>query len=84
MHRKPNFICRSSLHEFRVEMDRDMRIIRPFIQPHRGKLEGAIPAVIQTWKIFCRDQRKHLGGCIQKFPDWAPGARTANETALCW
>jgi hypothetical protein len=25
----------------------------------------------------------HLGGCIQKFLDWLPGARTANGTALC-
>jgi hypothetical protein len=24
-----------------------------------------------------------IGGCIQKFPDWQPGARTANGTALC-
>jgi hypothetical protein len=24
-----------------------------------------------------------VGGCIQKFPDWPPGARTANGTALC-
>jgi hypothetical protein len=24
-----------------------------------------------------------LGGCIQKFPDWPPGARTANGTAFC-
>jgi len=23
-------------------------------------------------------------GCIQKFPDWPPGARTANCTALCY
>jgi len=22
-------------------------------------------------------------GCAQKFPDWPPGARTANGTALC-
>jgi len=22
-------------------------------------------------------------GCIQKFPDWQPGARTANGTVLC-
>jgi hypothetical protein len=22
-------------------------------------------------------------GCIQKFPDWQPGVRTANGTALC-
>jgi hypothetical protein len=24
-----------------------------------------------------------LRECIQKFPDWAPGAKTANGTALC-
>jgi hypothetical protein len=33
------------------------------------------------------DRREHscicIGGCIQKFPDWPPGARTANGTALC-
>jgi hypothetical protein len=25
----------------------------------------------------------NVHGCIQKFPDWPPGARTANGTALC-
>jgi hypothetical protein len=25
-----------------------------------------------------------IGGCIQKFPDWPPGAGTANGTALCY
>jgi hypothetical protein len=29
---------------------------------------------------FCEE---HIGGCIQKFPDWPPGARTANGTTLC-
>jgi hypothetical protein len=24
-----------------------------------------------------------IGGCIQKFPDWPPGVRTASGTALC-
>jgi len=24
-----------------------------------------------------------IWGCIEKFPDWPPGARTANDTALC-
>jgi len=24
-----------------------------------------------------------IGVCYQKFPDWPPGARTANDTALC-
>jgi len=26
---------------------------------------------------------RYIQGCIQKFPDWQPGARTANGTALC-
>jgi hypothetical protein len=30
-----------------------------------------------------RVERAYVGGCIQKFPDWLPGARTANGTALC-
>jgi len=25
----------------------------------------------------------YIGGCIQKFPDWPPGARTANGIVLC-
>jgi hypothetical protein len=25
----------------------------------------------------------YIRGCIQKFPDWPPGARTANGAALC-
>jgi hypothetical protein len=31
------------------------------------------------------DRLEDLGirGCIQKFPDWPPGARTANGTAFC-
>jgi len=24
-----------------------------------------------------------IRGCIQKFPDWPPGVKTANVTALC-
>jgi hypothetical protein len=24
-----------------------------------------------------------IRGCIQKFPDWPSGARTASDTALC-
>jgi hypothetical protein len=27
--------------------------------------------------------KEHIGGCIQKFPDWSPGVRTAGGTALC-
>jgi len=25
---------------------------------------------------------KYIGGCNQNFPEWPPGARTANGTAL--
>jgi len=25
----------------------------------------------------------HIRRCIQKFPDWPPGAGTANDAALC-
>jgi hypothetical protein len=33
--------------------------------------------VMQLW------WRDKTWGCIQKFPDWPPGTRTANGTALC-
>jgi hypothetical protein len=29
------------------------------------------------------ERGRQIRGCIQKFPDWPPGARTANDTALC-
>jgi hypothetical protein len=29
------------------------------------------------------DRGSALRECIQKFPDWPPGARTPNDTALC-
>jgi hypothetical protein len=28
-------------------------------------------------------KNERIRGCIQKFPDWPPTARTANGTALC-
>jgi hypothetical protein len=34
----------------------------------------------RTAETFCMS---HVRGCIQKFPDWPPGARIANGTALC-
>jgi len=33
-----------------------------------------------TWRFFIFVKTR---GCIQKFPDWPSGARTANETVLC-
>jgi hypothetical protein len=49
------------------------------------------------WTTYIRKRRSYLQdlphilhdanwvirGCIQKFPDWPPGVRTANGTALC-
>jgi hypothetical protein len=35
--------------------------------------------IMNGLKIF----RSGIRGCIQKFPDWPPGARTANGIALC-
>jgi len=32
-------------------------------------------------KILLTSLHRTLRGCIQKFPDWSPGARTANGTA---
>jgi hypothetical protein len=30
-----------------------------------------------------RRRRRRIRGCIQKFPDWLPGAKTANDTSVC-
>jgi hypothetical protein len=30
-----------------------------------------------------KNAAKDIQGCIQKLPDWPPGARTASGTALC-
>jgi hypothetical protein len=34
-------------------------------------------------KKHCPESGQYVQDCIQKFPDWPPGARTANGTALC-
>jgi len=33
--------------------------------------------------IILREKYMNIQGCIQKFPDWPPGAGTAHGTALC-
>jgi hypothetical protein len=33
---------------------------------------------------LCFMELGYIRGCIQKFPDWPPGARIANGTALCY
>jgi hypothetical protein len=38
-----------------------------------------VPVILSNVFLFTYN----LQGCIQKFPDWLPGARIANGTALC-
>jgi hypothetical protein len=56
-----------------------------------GPIKGVIP-LITTWNVvsdlkYCRlwsdTVSIHIRECIQKCPDCLPGARTANDTALC-
>jgi hypothetical protein len=42
-----------------------------------------LSTTVAITKGLCRKVLFTIGGCIQKFPDWPPGARTANGTALC-
>jgi hypothetical protein len=42
------------------------------------------PVETGLWYIFrVKVTVSYIQGCIQKFPDWLPGARTANGTAIC-
>jgi len=34
--------------------------------------------------VCCVQFASSVRGCIHKFPDWPPGARTANGRALCY
>jgi len=37
---------------------------------------------VTPWKRMVEWTRRSIGECVQKFPDWPPGAGTANGTAL--
>jgi hypothetical protein len=38
----------------------------------------------RSWgMLYMKRVNIRIRECIQKFPDWPPGARTANGTALC-
>jgi hypothetical protein len=52
---------------------------------HRYKSQFVIPIFSQLESEIVSNyvHSRDIGGCIQKFPDWPPGARTANGTALC-
>jgi hypothetical protein len=51
-----------------------LKVLRRIFGPKREEVEG--------WRNLYNDD-VHTRGCIQKFPDWPPGARTAHGTALC-
>jgi hypothetical protein len=47
----------------------------------------SVPHKVPVWCVYCVplncNPSGSILGCIQKFPDWPPGARTANGIALC-
>jgi hypothetical protein len=42
-----------------------------------------LQSMLSVLLYYLQKVNGHVRGCIQKFPDWPPGARTANGTALC-
>jgi hypothetical protein len=68
-------------------------------RPHRERARSSIvPVTIRNVRklkmvqfrtnlevnfVYSLSIAKVIGGCIQKFPDWSPGARTAYGTVLC-
>jgi hypothetical protein len=48
-------------------------------------MSGWVAALVQLVQFLAVNLYRgpELRGCFQKFPDWPPGARTANGTALC-
>jgi hypothetical protein len=52
------------------------------------KLQGSISHTCYILYNVCiklseSEEVASIGGCIQKFPDWPPRARTASGTTLC-
>jgi hypothetical protein len=54
-----------------------------FIELFRLTVRHAFISISSFGVIKLRHTHTDVRGCIQKFPDWPPGARTANCTALC-
>jgi hypothetical protein len=54
-----------------------------------GRTKHLILQIIQSFKMLNQllyntvNPNNVLRGCIQTFPDWPPGVRTANGTDLC-
>jgi hypothetical protein len=54
-------------------------------RPGRFTLRDRAPGIRPVWTRWYLTTAVSLTRvCIQKFPDWPPGARTANGTALCY
>jgi len=50
----------------------------------RGKIKSSGESeTVNKDTVSGRRHSVAIRGCIQKFRDWPPGARTANGTALC-
>jgi hypothetical protein len=59
-----------------------------YVVGSRGSFPGGKAAGAWSWPLTSSAEVKEcvelaIRGCIQKFLDWPPGARTANGTALC-
>jgi len=48
-----------------------------YLDRETGTVRKEGPVLITTSQII------RVRSCIQKFPDWSPGARTENGIALC-
>jgi hypothetical protein len=51
-----------------------------YVKPRNGKFHNNKNVINKNRFIYIYI---YMWGFIQKFPDWPPGARTANGTALC-
>jgi hypothetical protein len=64
----------------RLWMDRDTLL--PLLPLSLSILFSLLhPVLSPLWYVSV--MYNNVRGCIQKFSDWPPGARTANGTALC-
>jgi hypothetical protein len=46
-------------------------------------IEIELVLMLEVSKLLTQILGNEKRGCVQKFPDWPPGARTANGIALC-
>jgi hypothetical protein len=60
----------------------EITYIRKIIHNYKNKWSEHFEGMPQNRPTHTRTHT-HIRGCIQKFQDWPPGARTANGTVLC-